>query len=180
MGKDLFDDYSVYFEPVTDQAYPKVLDVDVRSMKKKSLQFLAVVFVCGILLTVISYTNADKSVDTVMYSISRYLGICTIITAAVYGYFLYRNINRAVNRIMIDQNAIYINNDQFVNDGTLKVTISTFLPIGGLADNVYMKVRSSAGTRKYWFGVKGDEKADAARAAVKNALSVLYPEIRLS
>ena len=180
MGKDLFDDYSVYFEPVTDKAYPKVLELDVKSMKKKSLQFLAVVLVCGILLIVMSFVNVDKSVDSVIYSLSRYLGICAIITAIGYGYVLYRNINRAVSRILIDENSIYINNDQFVNDGTLKVSISTFLPIGGLADNVYLKVSSSAGTRKYWFGVKGDEKADAARSAVKNAFSILSPEIRLS
>ncbi len=172
MGKALFDENSVFFETLPDQAYPKVLDVDVNSMKKKSMRLLCVVLVCGVLLTVIGF-------GTNYYPISKYFGVVVLLTTLVYAVILFFNVRRAVSRIVIEENGIYVNNDHYINDGTMKVTIEPFLPFAGLADNIYMKVISSSGVKKYWFGVKGDEKANAARTAVKSALSMLSPSIRL-
>ena len=181
MGKALYNENSASFHAVTDQPYPQVLDVDVRSMKKKSLQLLAFVVGCGVLLILISFVDLSSSSGSSDYlnSFSRYFGICAIITAIGYAYFLFINTGRAVSRIVMYPTGFYINNDQFYNDGTMKVTIKTFLPIAGLADNVYLTVRSSTGTKKYWFGVKGDTNAEAARSAVRSALVQLIPPIQL-
>ena len=80
---------------------------------------------------------------------------------------------------MLYPTGFYINNDQFYNDGNMKVTIKTFMPLAGLADNVYLTVRSSTGTKKYWFGVKGDTNAEALRSQVRGALAQLTPPIQL-
>lgn len=181
MGKALYIENSVSFQAVTDQPYPQVLDVDVKSMKKKSLQFLALVVGCGILLILISFVDLDSSSKSTGFidSFARYFGICALITVVVYAFLLFINTNRAVSRIVMYPTGFYINNDQFYNDGTMKVTIKTFLPLAGLADNVYLTVSSSTGTKKYWFGVKGDQKAEAARSAVRSALAQLNPPIQL-
>ena len=102
-----------------------------------------------------------------------------LLTTVGYGVILFFNMRRAVNRIVIEENGIYVNNDHFINDGTMRVTIEPFLPFAGLADNIYLRVICSSGVKKYWFGVKGDEKADAARKSVKSALALLNPPIRL-
>ena len=181
MGKALYNENTALFHPVTDQPYPQVLDVDVKSMKKKSLQFLALVVACGIVLILISFVDLSSSSKSTSFidSFARYFGICAIITAVVYVYFLIINTGRAVSRIVLYPTGFYINNDQFYNDGNMQVTIKPFMPLAGLADNVYITVRSSTGTKKYWFGVKGDTKAEVARAAVRSALAQLYPPIQL-
>ena len=158
MGKALFNEnpVSVSFETLPGQEYPKVLDMDVTAMKKKVIQLLSVVTVCGALLVLIGFSMPD-------FTFARTFGII--------------NLKRAVSRITIEQNGFSVNNDHFVNDGMLKVTIKPFFPIAGAADNVYLTVFSSTGKYKYWFGVKEDETAKAARSAVKSALSQLAPPI---
>ena len=181
MGKALYNENSVTFQTVTDQPYPQVLDVDAKAMRKKSLQFLALIVGCGVLLILVSFVDLDSSSKSTSFldSFARYFGICALITVVVYAFILLYNTSRAVSRIVMYPTGFYINNDQFYNDGTMQVTIKTFLPIAGLADNVYLTVSSSTGTKKYWFGVKGDTNAEAARSAVRSALAQLYPPIRL-
>lgn len=181
MGKALYNEISVSFQAVTDQPYPQLLEVDVKSMRKKSLQLLSVVAVCGVLLILISFVDLSSSSGSSDYlnTFSRYCGIGALVVTVGYVYFVFVNSGRAVNRIVMYPTGFYINNDQFYNDGTLKVTIKPFMPIAGLADNVYLTVSSQYGTKKYWFGVKGDQSAETARTAVRSALSQLYPPISL-
>lgn len=172
MGKALFNEnpVSVSFETLPGQEYPKVLDMDVTAMKKKVIQLLSVVTVCGALLVLIGFSMPD-------FTFARTFGILVILTSVGYFTVLFINLKRAVSRITIEQNGFSVNNDHFVNDGMLKVTIKPFFPIAGAADNVYLTVFSSTGKYKYWFGVKEDETAKAARSAVKSALSQLAPPI---
>ncbi|MBR5417818.1 MAG: hypothetical protein IK109_07300 [Clostridiales bacterium] len=180
MGKAQYNENTASFHPLTDQSYPLGLDVDVKSMKKKSLQFISLVVICGVLLILISFIDLSSSPESTSFidSFARYFGICALITAIVFVCLLIYNSGRAVSRIVLYPTGFYINNDQFYNDGNMKVTIKTFMPLAGLADNVYLTVRSSMGTKKYWFGVKGDTNAEAVRSLVRSALAQLTPPIQ--
>ena len=144
MGKALFNEnpVSVSFETLPGQEYPKVLDMDVTAMKKKVIQLLSVVTVCGALLVLIGFSMPD-------FTFARTFGILVILTSVGYFTVLFINLKRAVSRITIEQNGFSVNNDHFVNDGMLKVTIKPFFPIAGAADNVYLTVFSSTGKYKY-------------------------------
>ena len=155
----------VYDSEEQAEEYPKYFDFKVREMSVPVAKYLGLLLFLGIVMFLITAFSEQG-----YFRIYRLMSECVILTAVILFVMLGININRVAKTVIIEKDCFYVNGDRFPIDDTTKVKIAPLLPVAGKADNIYLRVKSKSGTKKYWVGVLADPDSSITRDNIKTEL----------
>lgn len=155
-----------------EENYPKYVDFNPEEMKNEQIKYLVLVLVLGLVMFFLSFLPGEAFFDTF-----KLFGVAVVITAIIMFVMLGINSTRAVRTVLIEQDKFTVNNDVFVLDSSTEVKIAPRFGFAGKADNMYLTIKSRAGSRKYWVGISADINAGAARAKLQTELVRLSPTL---
>ena len=155
-----------------EENFPKYIDFNVEDMKNEQIKYLVLILGLGILMFFLSFLPGESFFYTF-----KLFGASVVLSAIIMFVMLGINSARAVRTVVIEQDKFTVNSDVFVLDSSTEVKIAPRFGYAGKADNIYLTVKSRAGSRRYWVGIVADISAGAARAKLQNELVRTFPTL---
>ena len=155
-----------------EENFPKYIDFNVEEMKNEQIKYLVLILGLGILMFFLSFLPGESFFYTF-----KLFGASVVLSAIIMFVMLGINSARAVRTVVIEQDKFTVNSDVFVLDSSTEVKIAPRFGYAGKADNIYLTVKSRAGSRRSWVGIVANISAGAARAKLQNELVRLSPTL---
>ena len=155
-----------------EENFPKYIDFNVEEMKNEQIKYLVLILGLGILMFFLSFLPGESFFYTF-----KLFGASVVLSAIIMFVMLGINSARAVRTVVIEQDKFTVNGDVYIPDVSTEVRIGSRFGYAGKADNIYLTVKSRAGSRRYWVGIVADISAGAARAKLQNELVRTFPTL---